>query len=265
MKVVGVQFHFLDDIYHFDPKDFDLAKGELVIAETDQGVEAGRVVFVKDLPDKEIKLPLRPILRRTTTSDLEKIEKYKTKETKALNDCRKLIKKNKLPMKLEGILFAFDGSRITFYFTAEERVDFRSLVKDLTRHFQKSIRLQQIGTRDVASRLGGIGLCGRELCCRKFLKDFSSITTEMARLQQMAQRGSERITGVCGRLMCCLSFEANLYEELSKKIPKIGDRVKTEQGEGEVVGINIIMQKVEVQLDKGNRIVFDAKKVKKIK
>lgn len=262
MTIVGIRFHPCDKVYDFNPKDIDLKIGDIAIAQTKQGSEAGEVIYLKEIAEDEIKEPLTPVLRKATLSDLEKIEKYKKRQVEALKICHDLIKKHDLPMKLEGACFAFDGSKITLYFTAETRIDFRALVKDLTHHFQKSVRLQQIGLRDVAKSLGGYGPCGRELCCAKFLKEMKSIPTEVARLQQMAHRGSERISGVCGRLMCCLAYEAELYEKLAKKMPNLEMQVETTQGKGKVISRNILAQTVEVELGKETRAEFPVAEVK---
>lgn len=255
IKAAGIRFYLQDKIYNFDQQDFELKPGDIVIVETELGQEAGEVVIVsQELDEARLEKPLKPILRKVITTDLEKIKKYGEKKPEALDFCRKAIKKYNLSMKLQDVNFAFDGSRVTFYFTSETRVDFRDLVKDLTRHFQKSIRMQQIGSRDVARIFGGYGMCGRELCCATFLKGFESITTEMAKEQQMAQRGSERISGACGRLLCCLAYEHDEYKKLDTKMPKIGTMVKTSKGQGRVVAKNILKQTLDVVLDEETRV-----------
>jgi cell fate regulator YaaT (PSP1 superfamily) len=262
-KVAGIRFHSQDKVYHFDQKDLKLNLGDVVIVETELGTEAGEVVSRdQKIDEKNLEKPLKPVLRTATSSDLEKIKKYQDKVSEALTTCHKAIEKYKLPMKLIDAHFAFDGSRLTFYFTAESRIDFRNLVKDLTRHFQKSVRLQQIGSRDAAAKIGGCGICGCELCCARFLNKFESITIDMARSQQMAHRGSERLSGVCGRLMCCLSYETKTYQELVKKMPVVGQEVKTSQGVGRVISRNVLKQEVEVELDKENRSMFDVAEIK---
>lgn len=262
-KIAGIRFHSQDKIYHFDQKDLKLNLGDIVIVETELGTEAGEVVSCnQEIDEKKLEKPLKPVLRSATFTDLEKIKKYDEKADEAMDVCHKAIDKYDLPMKLIGAHFAFDGSRLTFYFTAESRIDFRNLVRDLTRHFQKSIRLQQIGSRDAAAKIGGYGICGCELCCARFLGKFESITVDMARAQQIVHRGSERLSGVCGRLMCCLAYESKLYQESLKKMPALGQEVKTSQGVGRVVARNILKQKVEVELDKENRVLFDVAEVR---
>lgn len=263
VKIAGIRFHSQDKIYYFDQKDLKLNLGDVVIVETELGTEAGEVVLCdQEIDEKKYEKPLKPILRKATSTDLEKIKKYSEKEKNALNVCHKAIEKYNLPMKLIGAHFAFDGSRLTFYFTAESRIDFRNLVKDLTRHFQKSIRMQQVGSRDAAAKIGGYGICGCELCCARFLKKFESITVDMARVQQLAHRGTDRLSGVCGRLMCCLAYEAKLYQELLKKMPELGQEVKTPQGIGKIVAYNLLKQKVEVGFDEENKAIFDLNEIK---
>ncbi len=203
---------------------------------------------------------IKPVMRKATAHDLEKIPDLKEK-TSALKQCKEMARKHNLPMKLVDAHFAFDGSRLTFAFIADGRVDFRELVKDLTRRFNRTIRLQQIGIRDEAKVVGDFGPCGRNLCCREHLGDLKSITSEMAELQQCAHRGSERISGICGRLMCCLAYEQNGYEELNKKMPPVGARVKVDGKRGVVVGHHVLKQTVDVEFspengeDKGRTVV----------
>lgn len=254
MRVVQIQFTSWDKIYNFDPADSVLLVGDYVIVKTELGTEIGKVIGFKDLavPDKENKKEenqereIKPILRKATTTDLEKAPDEKQKK-EALVFCKKMVDKHKLPMKLVNVHYSFDGSRITFAFIADGRIDFRELVKDLTRHFSRTIRLQQIGIRDEAKLCGDYGHCGRPLCCGRFLKELSSITSEMAELQQVAHRGSERISGICGRLMCCLNYEENGYEELVKKLPKLGSQVNVQGKKGMVVGHHILKQSVDVE------------------
>lgn len=262
-KAAGINYNVFGRTYNFESGDIKLEKDAIFIFETEQGVESGRVVYVdREVPAQELDGYTHSVLRKATTTDLEKIRKFKEKNQESVDACHEYVRKYKLPMKLVDVYYNFDGSRITFFFTAEERVDFRTLVKDLTRHFQKTIRLEQIGSRDVAAKIGGHGLCGRELCCKRFLKNFESITTDMARLQEMSHRGSDRISGICGRLMCCLSYEASFYAELSKKAPPIGTIVKTQHGQGPVVARNLITQSVEVQITNGDRMVLPISQVK---
>ena len=262
-KAAGIRFHIQDKIYDFDPQELELAKGDKIIVETEQGVEVGEVVYsAKEIEESTLESPLKPILRKATSSDLAKIAEYEEKKKESMDYFRETIDKYRLEMKPVDVHFAFDGSKVTFYFTAESRVDFRELVKELTRFFQKSVRLQQVGSRDVAKEVGGLGICGRELCCSKWLKEMSSITTDMARLQQMAHRGSDRISGSCGRLLCCLSYEAEFYLTMSKKLPELESIVATPEGRGKVIDLNILKQMVKVRLDKDEIMDFPTKDIK---
>lgn len=262
MKITGVRFHTYDKISDIDQKDFKLKEGDKVVIETDQSVEVGDIVSCDE--DKKFKSREQirgAVLRKATTSDIDKAEKYSQKAIVTLAEARKEIRKLSLAMKLVDAHYSFDGSKITFYFTADERVDFRELVKSLTRKFQKSIRMQQIGSRDVTKVMGGHGICGREICCHGFLDDFKSITTEMVKSQQIAQ-GNEKISGVCGRLMCCLGFEADYYREMNEKMPAMGTRVKTAKGGGTVVSRNLLNQTLDVQISEDERINYKLEEIK---
>lgn len=265
MVIVEVQFASWDKIYDFglpqgeglvfDKNDFKV--NEYVIVETKLGVEIGNVVGIKEVDDKVIAAgeEIKPILRKATAEDLDKVI-YKNKDKEeAMSFCRDLIGKYKLSMKLVDVHFSFDGGRVTFAFIADGRIDFRELVKDLTRHFQKSIRLQQLGIRDEAKAIGDVGPCGRNLCCKQFLKDLKSVTSEFADVQQVAHRGSEKLSGICGRLKCCLAYEKNGYEELAKKMPAIGSIIKSPQGKGQVLGWHTLKQTVDIRLEDGDTIV----------
>lgn len=247
MKIAAIQFFPWDKDLFFQTGGFKVKRGDMVVAESEFGRDLGRVVFLREVAEKEV-AEMRTIERLAAKEDRAHVAEYRELAPKTLKACRKFIAKHKLPMKLVDVFFSLDGSRLTFSFVAEERIDFRALVRDLTRFFQKSIRLQQIGSRDECRAIGGYGPCGRPLCCHNFLCKIESITTEIAREQQMVQRGSERISGVCGRLMCCLNFERELYEETSKKMPSRDVVVDTRYGQGKVVGQNIIRQSVMVQL-----------------
>ncbi len=247
-KIAKVQFNFWDQPYDFDTGDLVLAKGDCVIVRTELGMEIGNVVALVAEPEKSDR-PLKPVIRKATADDRAKMAKYESRRLEIINDCRRLIRAHALPMKLVNVYFSFEGSRLTFTFTADSRVDFRSLVRDLTRKFQKSIRLQQIGSRDESRACGGFGMCGRELCCRRFLGEFASITTDMARVQQMTHRGSDRISGICGRLMCCLAYEEKQYHEWLSKMPEVGSMVRTKQGKGVVFDRCLPKQMVKVRLD----------------
>lgn len=263
VRVVEVQFTSWGRIYDFDAGESKIDVGDFVVVKTDLGTEVGKVVGIKEVSKSEIEaaeIEIKPIFRKATTADMEKFKEKEGQKKKALEICKQLIKKHNLPMKLIDAHFSFDGGRLTFAFVADGRVDFRALVSDLTKTFQKSIRLQQLGIRDEAKISGDIGICGRYLCCQKFLKDLGNITSELADLQQIAHRGSERLTGVCGRLMCCLAYEQKLYEEQIKKLPAIGTMVRTDYGKGKVVGWHVLKQSVDVELEEGRVVEVEIKK-----
>ncbi|MFH1232451.1 MAG: regulatory iron-sulfur-containing complex subunit RicT [Patescibacteria group bacterium] len=253
MKIVQVQFAPWDKVYDFDQVGLSLTIGNKVIVKTEMGVELGKVVGFKDdnktNVDKNLEIKL--VNRKATDTDLEKIPDEKQKN-EDLKYCKKITLKYGLPMKLIDIHYSFDGSRLTVAFVADSRVDFRELVKELTRHFNRTIRLQQIGIRDEAKIIGDFGHCGRQLCCRKFLNEITSVTSEMADIQQCAHRGSERISGICGRLMCCLAYEAEGYKKLCNCLPQIDSEVKIGNKKGRVVRHYVLKQTVGVLLE-GNK------------
>ncbi|XOU95018.1 MAG: PSP1 domain-containing protein [Candidatus Kerfeldbacteria bacterium] len=248
--VVGVQFNPWDQVYHFDPQEIKLIVGDKVIAKTDSALELGNVINVSKIDEETLEISLKNIVRKASKDDEKKIEVLSKDRSKILSKARRLVDNMKLDMKIVDCFFSYDGGKITIVFTAEGRVDFRDLVKELARNFQKSIRLQQIGIRDEAKKLGGIGGCGRELCCKKFLGNPKTVSTDSARIQNIHSRGSDRISGSCGRLMCCLSYEVEFYEKESKKYPKAGTKVKTRQGEGKVLSFNVIKGTINVLIDK---------------
>jgi cell fate regulator YaaT (PSP1 superfamily) len=279
MRVVQIQFARWDKIYHFSPNNLTLQKGDRVIVETELGQEMGEVVGFEEVEDKsgsveivvssEInaegveekkveKREIKLVLRLANQGDFEKLPTKKEKE-EAFEFCRKMIEKRDLPMKLVDVVFSFAGNRINFAFIADGRVDFRDLVKDLTGHFGKQIRLTQIGIRDEARISGDYGHCGRPLCCKKFIKDFSSISSEMAEAQQVVHRGSERISGCCGRLMCCLQYEYQGYKEMAEKMPSFGQKVNVDGKKGIVVGTHVLKQSVDVEFqdEKDGKIVIE--------
>lgn len=255
MKIAQIQFDPWDKIYNFEIGSHNFKIGDSIIIKTETGVEIGKVIGLNEnncAKAEEINCPkaiekVKTILRKANLSDLDKIKSREKNRSKDLEICRELIKKHNLPAKLVDIKFSFDGGRITFIFTARERIDFRALVKDLTKVFQKSIRMQQIGVREEAKAMGGIGFCGRELCCLKFLKTLGNISTDFISDQNLNHRGAERLSGPCGRLMCCLAYEEKLYKELSAKLPAMGSKMKTKEGEGRVIGHNVLKQTVKVQ------------------
>lgn len=260
-RVAGIQFNPWDQVYHFNPQDIKLKVGDQVIVKTESAMELGDVVSVSEIEPDSLDGPMITIIRKASHDDIKKFESLGSKKKNIISKAKGLVEQSGLDMKIVDCYFSYDGGKITFVFTAEGRVDFRDLVKDMARQFQKSIRLQQIGIRDEARRLGGMGGCGRELCCKKFLNNLSSVSTESARLQQVHSRGSDRISGSCGRLMCCLSYELEFYKEETKKFPKIDSMVKTRQGEGRVVSFNVLKGTVGV-LIKDNIIEFTLKELK---
>jgi len=250
-QVVGVRFRPAGRIYYFEPAGKGLEKGNFVIVETARGIEAGRVVIApRQVADSELSDPLKPILRLATEDDLRQLLAFKSKEKNALVRCAQRVVFHKLPMKLVEAEYTYDGSRLTFYFTAEERVDFRVLVRDLAAQFRTRIELRQIGARDQAKLLGGVGPCGKTLCCSSWLTEFGVVSIKMAKEQGLPLNPS-KISGVCGRLMCCLSYENDQYIEAKQGLPAIGAYVNTPSGLGKVVGINVIKQTVEVMLESG--------------
>lgn len=258
MMIAEIQFAPWDKIYYFSCAEEKFERDDYVIVETKIGVELGKIVGSAELTEEEVaKLPepLKPIARKATKDDLEKaLEQNKQKE-KALAECRELIKKHNLPIKLVDVHFTFDDSRITFAFIADGRVDFRELLKDLVKVHKKNIRLQQLGIRDEIKITGDIGCCGRNLCCQSFYRDLGNVTSDYADLQQVAHRGSERLSGVCGRLKCCLTYEKDLYNELADKLPIIGEKIKTPHGRGEVIGWHVLKQTVDVLLEDKETVV----------
>lgn len=248
--VVGVQFRPATKIYYFDPGDLaDLKEGEHVIVETTHGCEMGQVVIPpKEVPEEEVVGQLKKALRRATAWDAVQAAYYRAREGKALERCQEKVKEHGLPMKLIAAEYSFDGSRLVFYFTAEARVDFRALVRDLARTFKTRIELRQVGVRDEAKLLGGIGPCGRELCCRTWLSEFNPVSIRMAKQQDMPLNPAD-ISGLCGRLLCCLAYENDVYAEIKARLPKLKATVMTPHGPGKVVGINALKETVSVQLE----------------
>ncbi|MDD4271780.1 MAG: regulatory iron-sulfur-containing complex subunit RicT [Patescibacteria group bacterium] len=275
MRVAQVQFSSWDKKYNFDVDEIDVKVGDQVIVKTDLGVELGKIVIIHDVPEAKVRAEdgqpateIKKIIRKAEPADLKKSPNEKQKK-KDFAYCKKVIDKYQLPMKLVDVHYSFDGLRITFPFIADSRIDFRELVKELTKHFSKSIRLQQIGIRDEARFCGDFGHCGRPLCCGQFLGDLNSITSEMAELQQCVHRGSERISGICGRLMCCLAYEEDGYKKLAENLPPLDSQVKVEGRKGRVLAHYILKQTVKVLLDSGNGeaggvVEVEVGKVKKI-
>ena len=252
IKVVGIRFQRAGKIYYFDPLDYDLETAMHVIVETARGVEMGTVLIPsKEVDDDKVVLPLKPVIRIATDDDEKVIEKNKEKEAEAYVICKEKIAKHGLDMKLVAAEYTFDNNKLLFYFTADGRIDFRELVKDLASVFRTRIELRQIGVRDETKMLGGIGICGRELCCRSYLTDFVPVSIKMAKEQNLSLNPT-KISGVCGRLMCCLKNEQETYEYLNSRLPSVGDSVITPTGmHGEVSGVNVLRQLVKVVVDNG--------------
>ncbi|MFO7154278.1 MAG: stage 0 sporulation family protein [Caldicoprobacter oshimai] len=246
--VVGVRFKRAGKIYYFDPNDIELKPGDHVIVETARGIEYGEIVVPpKEVPEEDIVPPLKKVIRKATEEDELKVKENKEKESKAFEICLREIAKHKLPMKLVGVEYTFDNNKLIFYFTAEGRVDFRELVRDLAAIFRTRIELRQIGVRDEAKMIGGLGPCGRNMCCCTFLGDFQPVSIRMAKEQKLSLNPA-KISGVCGRLMCCLKFEQDFYEDVLKRMPKVNKEVLTPDGKGIVVDINVLFEKVKVKL-----------------
>jgi len=262
MKVVGVRFRKAGKVYFFDPLQFDIKQGDNVIVETARGVEFGKVVMgVRDVPEEKVTLPLKPVLRMATEEDVKVQEANALKEREAFKVCLEKIRKHNLEMKLIDAEYTFDNNKLLFYFTADGRVDFRELVKDLASVFKTRIELRQIGVRDETKILGGIGVCGRALCCHTYLSDFIPVSIKMAKEQNLSLNPT-KISGVCGRLMCCLKNEEEAYEELNSHLPSIGEYVTTPDGlRGEVQSTSVLKQlvKVVVTLDNDEKEIREYK------
>jgi len=248
-KVVSVRFRDAGKIYHFDPADFHLHLGDAVIVETSQGLDLGHIAEeALDLPIEQIVEPLRPIIRFADDEDNQRYEEKKRREKEAFSLCQEKVESRGLKMNLVEAEYSFDGKKLVFYFTADGRVDFRELVKDLAAVFRTRIELRQIGVRDQARMIGGLGLCGRELCCCSFLNDFVPVSIKMAKEQGLSMNPT-KISGACGRLMCCLKYEQEAYEDAHARLPKQGDVVMIPQGKGTVVTVDLLREKITVRLE----------------
>lgn len=263
-EIVGILFKSVGKIYYFSPGSIQAEIGDMAIVETVRGVECGKVVIAnRSIPDKEISSPLKPIIRIATENDLKIVEKNKLKEKEAFKICEGKIAFRKLKMKLIDVECTFDNNKLLFYFTAENRVDFRELVKDLAAVFRARIELRQIGVRDEAKILGGLGICGREFCCKGYMGEFQPVSIKMAKEQGLSLNPT-KISGTCGRLMCCIKNEQNAYEELLKITPKVGALVVTPNGEkGKVEEANLIIGKLRIKTEKSEvPITLDRSEVK---
>lgn len=249
-RVIGVRFRNVGKIYYFSPKNLEIKSGDHVIVETARGVEYGNMVLPpRDVEDEKVVQPLKEVIRIANAQDDKKEESNRKREKEAYQICLKKIKEHGLEMKLIDVEYTFDNNKVLFYFTADGRIDFRELVKDLAAIFKTRIELRQIGVRDETKILGGIGICGRALCCHTYLSEFAPVSIKMAKEQNLSLNPT-KISGVCGRLMCCLKNEEETYEELNRKLPVVGDRVNTPEGlRGEVQSVNVLRQLVKVIVD----------------
>lgn len=267
-NIIGIRFKKLGKIYFFNPKGLKVTKGDKVIVETSQGEEYAEVLIPnRYVEDEKIVAPLKKVLRIATNKDIKRHEECKKIEEEAFKVCEEKIKEHGLDMVLTEVECKFDNSKVLFYFTADGRIDFRDLVRDLAAIYKTRIELRQIGVRDEVKRIGGNGVCGRELCCCTFLSDFETVSIKMAKEQNISLNPS-KISGNCGRLMCCLKYENEVYEEKLQHLPNVGAIVKTEDGEGEVDNIEILKEKLRVKFKNEDGFTYkkyDAKDVKVIK
>lgn len=266
IKIIGVRFREAGKIYYFSPGKRKISRGDQVIVETARGVEMGRVVLgEKEVPEEEIVPPLKEVTRIATEEDLKRVKRNREKEKEAFVICEQKIKKHQLQMKLVGAEYTFDNNKLLFYFTADGRIDFRELVKDLASVFRTRIELRQIGVRDETKMMGGIGICGRELCCKTFLSDFAPVSIKMAKEQNLSLNPG-KISGLCGRLMCCLKNEYETYEYLNGRLPGVGDFVTTPDGvKGQVQSVNVLRQTVKVLTEQGDVKEVQEYKVSQLK
>ena len=264
-NIVGVKFRKPGKIYFFDAGELNIEKNQNVIVETSLGAEFGTVVVCSKKLNTDKKIgELKKVIRLATKDDINQFEFFKSKEQEAFKICQEKIKKHKLEMNLTEVEYKFDGSKILFYFTAEGRIDFRELVKDLASVFRTRIELRQIGVRDEIRRIGGNGICGRELCCCSFLGNFDTVSIKMAKEQNIALNPS-KISGSCGRLMCCLKYEQEVYEEKLKRLPKIGSIVKVPEGKGTVENVETLKEVVKVKLQDAEDIYYKKYNIKDVK
>lgn len=255
LAVVGVRFRQAGRIYYFDPGDLDIRRDDPVIVETVRGVEFGMVVSgIRYVTEDEVVLPLKSVIRVADAEDVAQMERNRQAAKDALLLCGEKVSQHGLEMKLVDVEYTFDRNKIIFYFTADGRVDFRELVRDLASVFRTRIELRQIGVRDEAKMLGGIGPCGRVLCCSSFLGDFEPVSIKMAKDQNLSLNPA-KISGLCGRLMCCLKYENDTYVDAKKKMPDVGTKVTTPEGDGRVVLLNLLERRVQVELSDSGRTV----------
>lgn len=263
--IIGVRFKPVGKIYYFAPLKLKIKKGDNVIIETSRGIEFGEVVIApKEVDENEIIKPLKPVIRLATDEDKARYTENKEKEKSAMEICRKKIQKHKLDMNLIDAEYTFDGNKLLFYFTADGRIDFRDLVKDLAVVFKTRIELRQIGVRDESKIIGSVGICGRNICCNQFLGDFIPVSIKMAKEQGLSLNPT-KISGICGRLMCCLKYEQNVYDELTKITPKPGSVIQTPDGKGVVEYSNILKGEIKARVESGSEQVLKEYNVDEIK
>lgn len=256
--IVGVSLKKRGKVTYYDPDRLSLHTGDEVIVPTSRGMEFGTVVTPScEIPDASASAELKKVIRRVTDRDRQQKERNEARRERALRRCQELIAKHQLPIKLIEVLYAFDGSSITFYFTSESRVDFRALVRDLAASLKTRIELRQIGVRDEAKIIGGIGPCGRTLCCASFLESFHPVSIRMAKVQHLPLNPA-KISGVCGRLMCCLCYEQEAYRHFQRWVPAIGEKVETEKGEAKVMAHDVLKEQVTLELEDGEKITVPA-------
>ncbi|MDF2883812.1 MAG: putative peptidase [Clostridiaceae bacterium] len=259
ITVIGVRFKSAGKIYYFDPVNLDINKNDFVIVETARGIEFGECVIApKNINEDQIVAPLKTVIRRATEEDIKRHNENKAKEKEAFDVCLEKISQHGLKMKLIDVEYTFDNNKVIFYFTADGRVDFRELVKDLAAIFRTRIELRQIGVRDEAKMIGGLGPCGRTMCCSTFLGDFAPVSIKMAKEQNLSLNPT-KISGICGRLMCCLNYEQDTYEEIRKRLPKVESVVDSPYGRGEVIANNVVKESVRIKIrnNDGDDIIED--------
>jgi len=257
IQVIGVRFKEVGKIYYFDPNHIDVEEDDFVIVETARGTEFGKVVIAnREVSEDDVVLPLKQVVRQATQADMDIVIENDRLAKEAFSICKDKIREHKLEMNVVEVEYTFDRNKVIFYFTAEGRIDFRNLVKDLAAQFKIRIELRQIGVRDEAKLLGGIGPCGRMLCCSTFLGDFEPVSIKMAKDQNLSLNPT-KISGLCGRLMCCLKYENDTYEEAKRQLPDIGQKIETSYGKGRVTGINILDKVVHIEIENnGNQIEY---------
>lgn len=253
-KVIAVRFKSAGKRYFFDPRDIELQLKDKVLVETIRGIEFGEVVSsIKYVTKDEVFLPIKPIIRKATEEDVRRYNQNKKEEDNVLDVCNELVNKNQLTMRLLGCEYTFDKTKLIIYFSAENRIDFRQLVKDLAAVFRTRIELRQVGVRDAAKHIGGLGPCGRILCCSTFLGSFDTVSIKMAKNQNLSLN-PQKISGACGKLLCCLRYESEFYDEMAKKMPRVGEVVLTPDGEGKVYGVNVLLDLIKVIITDSNAV-----------